>query len=93
MSTTNNVISLEHSVALHVENAIVDVLSNRGGKWVGEFVLVNAAERVAIPNLNVIDVIHQMVEDETLEKSFQSLPTKFGGTIQAPLYRLAPSYS
>ena len=89
---TNNVISLEHSVILHVENAIIDVLSNRGGKWVGEFVLYNAGDRVSIPNLNVGDVIRQMQKDGTIEKSYQTVTDKMDRTVQLPLYRLTPTF-
>lgn len=93
MSTTNNVVSMEHSVIVHIENAIVDVLSNRAGKWVAPHVLLNAAEPIVPPNMNVFEVIDEMVNTGVLEKSFTTIPVKFGSSVQAPLYRLTPTYS
>lgn len=92
MGTKNNVISLEHSVVLHVENAIIDALSNRGGNWVARHVVENAAERVSIPNLNIMTVIDQMVRDGLLEKSVTRGEDKFNRTYHLPLYRLRPRW-
>jgi len=88
MNTENNVVSLEHSVILHMENAIVDVLSHRAGKWVASHVLYNAADPHARPNLSITAVIEGMVKDGVLEKSFQTVNDKLHRAIQLPLYRL-----
>lgn len=93
MTTTNNVVSMEHSVTAGIRHAIESVLSNRGGKWVGEFVIVNAGEHVTPPNMDVFDVINEMVADNTLEKSFQVVNDKMHRAVQLPLYRLAPNYT
>lgn len=93
MSITNNVVSMEHSVTAGIRAAIEDVLSNRGGKWVGEFVVVNAGDHVTPPNMNVFDVINEMVADDTLEKSFQVVNDKMHRAVQLPLYRLTPKYT
>lgn len=93
MSTANNVINLEQSQIVRVRTAIEDVLSNRGGKWVGEFVIINAAQRVAPPNVDVFGIIKDMVADNILEQSFQVVNDKFHRPVQLPLYRLAPNYN
>lgn len=90
MNVENNVISLEHSFILHTENAIIDALSNRGGKWVGQHVVFDAGNSTKIPNLNIVMVVNQMVESGLLEKSFQVIKDKLGRPLQLPLYRLAP---
>jgi hypothetical protein len=84
---------MEHSVIVGIRAAIEDVLSNRGGKWVGEFVVVNAGDHVTPPNMSVFDVINEMVADNTLEKTYQVVNDKMHRTVRLPLYRLAPNYT
>lgn len=90
MNNTNNIVSLTDQVNANTEAAIVEALSDRGGNWVGEFMLYNAADRVATPNVNVGELIRNMVRDDKLEKSFQAVQDKFSTTYQLPLYRLKP---
>lgn len=92
MGTKNNVISLKHSVERNVEDAIIDALSNRGGNWVARHVVENAAERVSIPNLNIMEVIDKMVRTGLLEKSLTKGDDKFNRTYHLPLYRLCPRW-
>ena len=89
MNTENNVVSLEHSVVLHMENAIVNALSGRAGKWVASHVLFSATDTLCRPNMSTSAVIEEMVNAGTLEKSFQTVNEKFHRAVRLQLYRLA----
>jgi hypothetical protein len=91
MNTENNVVSMENVVIRNIEEAIVASLENRT-HWVAPHVMTNAADRVNAQNVNVYGVIDRMVQEGTLEKSFQTVTDKFNRAVHLPLYRLTPSF-
>lgn len=87
-----DIVSLEDKIVSKIKADIVAAMANRCGRWVSEPFLSIVASNSSKPNVKFGDILNSMINDGTVEKSYETSTDKFHRTIYLPIYRLKISY-
>ena len=87
-----NVVNFNDTIETKIEEAILDALDNRCGKWVSEAFVVGRGMNIATQNVKISDIINRMVDEGKLERTFQTVSDKFGQGMKLYSYRIPINY-
>jgi len=86
------IVSLEDKIVAKIKQDITEAMSNRCGRFVSEPFLHLVASDSTTPNVKFADVLKSMMEEGTIEKSFETGVDRFDRAVHLPQYRLVIKY-